>query len=730
MKPMTKKYWAHSLPGKPQEEWQLLEDHMQKAAEMASAFAIQFQSSDWAWNAALLHDLGKSDERFQGYLLRENGLDDTEYDSGRVNHSSVGAALAENQYGPCAGRVLAYITAGHHAGLADWIGGLSSLSERFKEGNENLEMISQYVNDFAKKLKPSLIPPEFARKSENMHLWTRMLYSCLVDADFLDTEEFMSKEKSSIRDVVAYTKLSDLKIKFDAHMDAFMEIAQKTEVNIIRREVLRVCREAASKKLGLFSLNVPTGGGKTLSGIAFALNHAVIHKKLRIIYVIPYTSIIEQTAQILRGIFGDENVVEHHSNLDPEKETQRSRLATENWDAPIIVTTNVQFFESLYAARSSRCRKLHNIVNSVVILDEAQLLPPKLLTPCVDIMNQLVRHYGVTMVLSTATQPSLPNLDIPENIIPPSMRLNERLKRTEIHIPSDLNEVTDWESLSNQLQQYKQVLCVVNTRRDCYDLFKHMPEGTIHLSALMCGEHRSHTIAKIKQHLADGLPVRVISTQLVEAGVDIDFPVVYRALAGFDSLAQTAGRCNREGKLNAEGKMGAVHVFVPPKPSPRGLLRKGEDKTRELISCGISPFSPDAFHKYFKIFYASLNDTGTRFHDLLVRDVNPKVNIQFRTAAAEFKLIDDQAQRMVFVKYGDSDKWIKQVRAIGPTRESMRHLQRFTINLSKCNFERARTDGLIEDIWKGEYFYWVPTYDNVVGMDIFGAGWTPEDLMQ
>jgi CRISPR-associated endonuclease/helicase Cas3 len=269
-------------------------------------------------------------------------------------------------------------------------------------------------------------------------------------ADFLDTEAFMKPDKPAMR--LGYRPLAELGIKFDAYMDKKSQTAPKTAVNAIRQEILATCRATAKQATGLYTLTVPTGGGKTLSGMAFALDHAAHHKKRRIIYVIPYTSIIEQTANTLKEIFGETNVVEHHSNMEPGKETQRSRLASENWDAPVIVTTNVQFFESLYAAKSSRCRKLHNIADSVVILDEAQLLPPDLLTPCVAVMNQLVRNYGVTMVLSTATQPALPGLGTPTEIIPPGMNLYGRLKRTDIRMPTDIHAPLDWPSLAGQLQ--------------------------------------------------------------------------------------------------------------------------------------------------------------------------------------------------------------------------------------------------------------------------------------
>jgi CRISPR-associated endonuclease/helicase Cas3 len=574
----THTVYAHSKENARQDQWHPLEAHLRDTAEKAHEFAESWGAEVWAWNAGWLHDLGKADSRFQGYLRRENGLDDARYDSGRVNHSSAGAACAEDRL-RLVGRILAYLVAGHHAGLPDWhptdTGGCA-LQIRLGEGRENLQRILPFADYVLAKLRPVARPPAFV-KPENFHFWSRMLFSCLVDADFLDTEQFMERGKTEQRG--QYPRLERLAPLFFQALDRLEQGAAKTPLNTIRAAIRRSCEQKAQMPKGLFSLTVPTGGGKTLSAMAFALRHAVKHGQQRVIYVIPYTSIIEQTGRILAGIFGRKNVVEHHSNLSPEKETLRSQLATENWDAPIVVTANVQFFESLYAAKPSRCRKLHNIVKSVVILDEAQLLPSQLLRPCVDAINDLTRNYGVTLVLATATQPALPKLDPLTEIIPNELNLYGRLKRTRFNFPTSLNEPTVWVSLAQRLQQHDQVLCIVNTRRDCHDLFQLMPTGTIHLSALMCGAHRSAVIRLIRWRLRQRLPVRVISTQLVEAGVDIDFQVVYRALAGLDSIAQAAGRCNREGKLNDAGQMGEVHVFVPPKSAPRGLLLKGENTT-------------------------------------------------------------------------------------------------------------------------------------------------------
>jgi CRISPR-associated endonuclease/helicase Cas3 len=726
---MPKSHFAHSLTGRPKNEWQLLWNHLAEVAERAETCASKFHSADWAWNAAWLHDIGKLADEFQAYLLRENSLNDEEYDGvshGRINHSSAGAAFAEEVFGPIPGLSIAYLVAGHHAGLPDYYPtdtGRAALQLRLQEGKDNLRSIREEAEELGKKLHRNFRPPAFV-KACNYHLWIRMLFSCLVDADFLDTENFMNPVQAEKR--LGYSTLPELKRMFDDHMCKVISKAEQTPVNIARQEILSFCKLAAQQPAGLFTLTVPTGGGKTLSGMAFALDHAVKHDKHRIIYVIPYTSIIEQTAEILSNIFGAENIVEHHSYLDPDKETQRSRLAAENWDAPIIITTNVQFFESLYAAKSSRCRKLHNIINSVVILDEAQLLPPELLEPCVEGIAQLVDDYGVTMLLSTATQPALPKLGQPREIVADPPALYERLKRTKILMPSDLNHCSDWQETAVRIQQYNQVLCVVNTRRDCYDLHKLMPDGTIHLSALMCGAHRSEVIGQIKMRLKKGLMARVISTQLVEAGVDMDFPVVYRALAGLDSIAQAAGRCNREGKLNAEGKLGEVHVFVPLKPSPRGLLLKGENTSRELFAlAGFNLGHPKAFSRYFELFYSRVNDTGSRFRELLHRD-SPYVH--FRTAGNEFRLIDDQAQQPVFVRFGNSGRWLDELRQIGPKRHTLRKLQRYTVNISKKDFEKAKTDGLLEEIWRG-YWLWIGRYDLCYGLDLYGAGWAPEDLM-
>lgn len=696
-----------------------LDEHLRGVAMIAADFANHFGSSNWANIAGLWHDLGKYSMEFQRYIKTVSGYDaeaHIEGAPGRVDHSTAGAIHAVRQFG-AHGRILAYLIAGHHAGLPDW----NSAETRGKALSIRLGAEQNHLLD---RIPTQIIPQQILIQTkpttklrggaEGLHLWLRMLFSCLIDADRLDTEAFMDEKNAAARS--GYCDIADLMTRFDKHMAAFSMSADNTPVNAVRADILRQCREKAVLAPGLFSLTVPTGGGKTLSGMAFALRHAIQHKKPRIIYVIPYTSIIEQTAGTFREIFGD-NVVEHHANLDPDKEDARSHLATENWDAPIIVTTNVQFFESLFAARTSRCRKLHNIVNSVVVLDEAQLLPPEFLQPIADVMNQLASHYGVTFVLSTATQPALGSfqsfggqpfrgLDDVREIMDDPDALYQALQRVEVSIPTDLITPRDWDSVADELVKHPSVLCIVSRRDDARELHRLMTakedaKDTLHLSALMCGEHRSRVIADIKARLKRNEPVRVISTQLVEAGVDVDFPVVYRALAGLDSIAQAAGRCNREGKQNG---LGRVVVFVPPKPAPPGLLRQAAQISVSLLSGSESNvLGRDLAKKFFEHLYVrapSLDRHG--IHDLLTRDARD-CQIQFRTVAEKFKLIDDSAYQTILVRYGNNDILLGKLEKEGPQRWLMRKLQRYSVNLPKYLFAQLEKQGDVREIWPGIY---------------------------
>lgn len=701
----------------------LLDEHLRGVAGLAADFAADFDSSEWASLAGLWHDLGKYREAFQHYIKKVSGYDaeaHIEGAPGRVDHSTAGALHAMERLG-LHGRILAYLIAGHHAGLPDWNSpeeGQSSLFNRMEEGKKKNylqeALIASPSSSILEQPGPTSRPPD-----GSLALWIRMLFSCLVDADFLDTEAFMDGRKNGMRS--GYPSLKTLQSEFDRHMANKAAKAIDSSVNRIRANILRQCRDKSTLPSGLFSLTVPTGGGKTLSSMAFALNHAVHHGKNRVIYVIPYTSILEQTANIFRDIFGNENVIEHHSNLDPDKEDSRSRLATENWDAPIVVTTNVQFFESLFAARTSRCRKLHNIVNSVVVLDEAQLLPPEFLTPILHVMQDLASpSYKVSFVLSTATQPAFsprPKFagikDVRELMDNPG-QLYAGLKRVEAELPADFVTPRTWESIADELQQHESVLCIVNSRNDCRELHALIPKNTIHLSALMCGQHRSEVIAEIKQRLKDGIPTRVVSTQLVEAGVDMDFPVVYRALAGLDAVAQAAGRCNREGALPG---LGRVVVFVPPKPAAPGLLRKAQQSGQEVMRLSEGdPLTRERFEAYFRHYYASLNSLDKA--DILARlDMHnigtncaesAKCKFNFRTAADKFRLIDEEGQTAVIVRYSESAKLIAALESsknMEPhqRRGIQRRLQRYTVCIREHECKKLCDSNDVKEVFSGVF---------------------------
>jgi CRISPR-associated endonuclease/helicase Cas3 len=489
-----------------------------------------------------------------------------------------------------------------------------------------------------------------------------------------------------------------------------------TLVNRLRADALRQCREAAQLAPGFFTLEVPTGGGKTLSSLAFALTHAALHQRRRVVYAIPYTSIIEQTADVFRDVFAalGEVVVEHHSQAesDARQETARSRLACENWDAPLVVTTNVQLFESIFAARTSRCRKLHNLVGSVIVLDEAQQLPREFLNPILDVLNLLVAHYGVSVVFCTATQPALTStqyFDPSANlrgvanvrpIIQSPDKLLAQLQRVSVRLPADFDVATSWTELA----------AIVGTRREAHDLYRLMPPGTLHLSNRMCGQHKAQVIQQIKARLkarregTDPTPLRVVSTSLVEAGVDLDFPAVYRALAGLDSIAQAAGRCNREGLLDG---LGEVVVFVPPKASlPKAMKDAANACVSALYGVTGDPLDRARFEPYFRQYYRSAVLDKHGIADLLQPDGH-SLAVSFRTAAERFRLIDDADQACVVVRYQRDanddtiETHLANLAKQGPERWLLRALQRYTVNIHQREADRLLASGAIELILPG-----------------------------
>lgn len=676
---MDKKYYAHSLEEEPPERWQPLAEHLNNVAKRASAFAKDFDAADWAFLAGLWHDLGKYSLEFQNMLMKSHDPDaHIETRTGKVDHSSAGAQHAFRLFNDV-GKLLAYIISGHHAGLPDGKSNDSAcLASRL---NKKIPDYSGFSSCLSQQPKPATFPfcPDQKRLGFQLSFFTRMIYSCLVDADFLDTEAFMDKRREKNRR--GYPELADLSSKLESAVENILLNARQSTINDHRRSILQHCIDASQKPQGIFSLTVPTGGGKTLSSMAFAMNHALKHNLKRIICIIPYTSIIEQNAAVFRRIFGDLAVLEHHSNFEPPEEDHRSRLASENWDAPVIVTTNVQFFESLFGARSSRCRRLHNIARSVVILDEAQMLPVPFLKPCLEALRELAESYRTTVVLCTATQPALSTtekfedgLDSVYEIIPEPQKIYVAFRRITTE---QLPVITD-EELSGRILSFKQTLCIVNTRkhaRRIYELIKDR-EGCFHLSALMCPQHRSEVLQRIREALLKKSVCRVVSTQLVEAGVDIDFPVVFRSSAGIDSLAQAAGRCNREGLIDEGGRF---YVFQPEQGLPPGYFRRTAETAEIVMRHHDDPLSISAVEEYFETLYWRHGEALDEEHILdLLREGASRGDFPFRTIAEVFKIIKDTMQPIIIPWGREADRIIQGLRFAEKCGGLLRKAQRYT----------------------------------------------------
>ncbi|MFU2207532.1 CRISPR-associated endonuclease Cas3'' [Solidesulfovibrio sp. C21] len=711
-------WFAHSVPDMPQEAWQTLPVHLSAVAARAKKFAAVFGAAEWGYLAGLWHDAGKYTEAFQRRLAGG---------AAKVDHSTAGAKLAVDTIQPKNwGKALAYCIAGHHAGLPDGkeSGDPSCLTVRLRNA-----ILPEAIPDWLTQANaPQELPftQIVGRSGLQAAFFIRMLYSCLVDADFLDTESFLDTGKQALRG--GYPPLEALWERLQAHLDMFKAKEKPSPVDPWRNAVLGWCLEAAEHAPGLFSLTVPTGGGKTLSSLAFALKHAVAHRLDRVIYVIPYTSIIEQNADVFREAVGTEEVIEHHSNFDPlarkgqskedsagdEVLAARHDLACENWDAPLVVTTSVQFFESLFAARSSRCRKLHNIAKSVVILDEAQMLPPRILRPCMEALRALTESYGTTVVLCTATQPALTKtddfsfgLDQPVKIVSDvdEARLFSALKRTRVE---HLGKLSD-EELAARLVGHTQVLCVVNCRRHARMLRGRLgeAEGVFHLSASMCPVHRSRKLADIRAALKAGRPCRVVSTTLIECGVDISFPVVYRAKAGIDSVAQASGRCNREGELPGKG---VVYVFEPVDvPTPGGDMARAAAVGAGIMRRYPDVLSPEAVEAYFRELYWMAGKGGLdalewdrKGPDVLVGIVNAlqsdgnRWNFPFRKVADAFQFITSCYRPVIIPWDEEGEKIVAGLRHAEHAGKLARRAQRYTVQIPPWEFAALEGDGVLE----------------------------------
>jgi CRISPR-associated endonuclease/helicase Cas3/CRISPR-associated endonuclease Cas3-HD len=691
-------YYAHSTQNPDKSDWQPLKDHLTNVATLSRNFADDFNAGDLAYASGLLHDLGKYSLDFQR-RLEGAGI--------HVDHSTAGAQEAGKFYHPSFSRILSYVITGHHGGLQNFGSIESGLVERlhkidlpnYSVYSNEISLIDQ--NQFRLTLKPFQNKTGFC-----FSFFTRMLYSCLVDADSLDTEKFHSPENDRLRG--KYDSFDDLCKKFTISMEEKNSRSNNSAINRERRKIFDQCVEAGQLPPGFFSLTVPTGGGKTLSSMAFALEHLKTHGLKRIFYVIPYTSIIEQNAKIFRDIFGSRNVLEHHSNFDPgivkntdeDPVSESLKLATENWDMPLVVTTNVQFFESLFSNKRSRCRKLHNLAKSVIILDEAQMLPTGCLLPCLAALSELVRNCSATVVICTATQPKLGDLldksIRPREIIDEPNTLYESFKRVRV---TDLKSLSDAELVA-RLNEQRQVLCIVNTRKHAKNLFDELKKSgnCYHLSARMCPVHRRKKIAEIKRCLNAGEDCRVISTQLIEAGVDIDFPVVYRTMTGIDSIAQAAGRCNREGKLPV-GK-----VFIFKSTESYGKATSWQNLVAEVGEMALrgstDPLALATVADYFGRLYHFKEDGGLDEKKILqqLEERSDELAFPFENIADKFRIIEGGTKDLIIPYDENARLKIADLRATEYPWKYIRDLQVYTVSIYPNEFREMERMNLIETI--------------------------------
>jgi CRISPR-associated endonuclease/helicase Cas3 len=698
-----------------------LEAHSLSVAALATSFASGFESVPYAECAGLWHDLGKNAPGFQAALARAAEAHIEGAGTGYGDHSSAGAIHALDKF-KAAGVPLALVIAGHHGGLGDRaevVEGRLKEPEKRKRLADCLAASGAFIPEVSRPEPPDFLRPaprsQGAELKRRYEFWVRMLFSCLVDADFLDTESHFDADRGTRRG--GHLAPAELLRLFNLHM---AKMVGGGTVNEARQRVLADCRRVGRESgRGVFTLTAPTGCGKTLAGMGFALEHAVERSMDRVIVVIPYTSIIDQNAKVFRDVFGAANVIDHHASLDPIRETPENRVACENWDAPVIVTTSVQFVESLFSNRTSRCRKLHNVANSVVIFDEVQTLPVGHLSPILDALKELVANYKVSLVLSTATQPALrhrPTLACGfqgvKEIVSDVSGTFAALKRVRVTWPACLTTPVTWEALAAELQRYEEVLCVTHQRKDARELAGLVP-GSIHLSALMCPAHRLDIIGDVKRRLQTNRdrrqrgeavePVRLISTQLIEAGVDLDFPVVYRAAAGLDSVAQAAGRCNREGRLDG---LGEVRIFVAPSQPPPGVPRFGLSVSREMLAGepGLDALDPAKFDRFFQKLYflqASLDEAGIQ----ALRE-----GWNFKSVAEAFAMIEEDGAEAVVVPFGEAPSRLQEVRDHGPSRDRLRALQPFVVKVYRQEFEAMEKAGAIEQVAETVKAVRVPGY--------------------
>lgn len=668
---------------------QTVKEHLEKTAKLSKQFASEFGYGDWGYCCGMLHDIGKYSEKFQKRIM---GCEE------KVDHATAGAQLCKEKGGFYT--AIAYCIAGHHAGLPD-TGGRTDTGARATFNGRMKKSVEEYRSYKEEIQIPEISTPFFTLPSKvdgtfSVGFMIRMLYSCLVDADYLDTEQFMRDGNTQRENRI---DMEELWTKLYEYVEKWLDNKDLDTVNGRRTEILNYCIGMGDEPPGLYRLTVPTGGGKTIASLAFALRHAVKYGMKHIIYVIPYTSIIEQNAEVFRTILGDNNVLEHHSNINYEstEELHPMQLATENWDKPIIVTTNVQFFESIFSNKSSKCRKLHNIANSVIIFDEAQMLPNDYLKPCIAAMEELVSHYKSSVVLCTATQPSLQLLFSKEikyqELCPNIEEQFEFFKRSSVKKLGRISEGELW----GRLKDEKQALCILNTKREVQKVYEKIKEegenGIYHLSTLMYPIHRKCVLQKIKERLKTGKRCIVIATSLVEAGVDLDFQNVYRQLAGIDSVIQAAGRSNREGKRKSEEC--STYVFQLEEAQKIPSQEQQIDVAKQVFRKYEDVSSLDAIQEYFVRLYGFKDEGLDKKHIL---EQFYRGEFQFAKVAKEFKLIEENTKTILIPKENRAKEIIEELRYKGATKSLMREIGKYSVNVYENVFKKMYGAGMFLEV--------------------------------
>ena len=721
--------YAHTS-GSSEEEWQTLDDHLASVANLASCFAAPFKGEEVAYQLGLLHDLGKASDEFQRLLQGKEV---------HVDHSTAGGQfLYECDKNPkhSAAYTWAPLILGHHKGLENYLDSENRLKKtdipNYKKNIDQLsisevgicfwEVVEKLIN------KSTLETLSNEQKGNFLKvvgfIFNHLLFSSLVDADWLDTEQVMNPETAELRKSKS-NSIEELQDIFTEYMNKFLsslsEEEANTPVNKARAQVNKDCEVASVRKTGIYTLKVPTGGGKTLASMKFALNHALQNKQNRIIYAIPYTSIVEQTSDIFHSIFGEVNVAEHSSNTDYEKsfdgealvddEEARRRLVVQNWEAPIIVTTNVQLFESLFSNKTSRSRKVHNIANSVIILDEVQTLPNELLKPTLAAMEVLSKIANVSFVLCSATQPNLEECfsfsSKVENIITDYPKLAKQLDNRVRYKTNLLFNPVELDNLAGRILQIPQVLCVVNSKKLARELYERVrnktsEEGIYHLSAFMTPSHRSSVFEEIKHRLALGKQCRVISTQLIEAGVDLDFPVVFREIAGIDSILQAAGRCNREGKLKEKG---TVEIFEIKDSEVSFKTASSIERAKSITKTSLEALkinaeegvSDEAVGKYFSEFRQGVNlDEKDVFTLITQEDASmSSFKYKYKTISDQYKFISDDTYALFVPFDKEGQEALKEIESNEFSYRKMNIVRRSSISLSSYQFKILETMKMI-----------------------------------